>query len=401
VPRIALLAREYPPEVYGGAGVHVGELARALAGRVDVAVHAFGAPREDPLVAGTYEPWEALAGDRPELAALRFFSADLAMVAGVADADLVHSHTWYANLAGHLAKLAYDVPHVVTTHSLEPLRPWKREQLHGGYELSSFAERTGIEGADRVIAVSEGMRTDVLACYPAVDPDRVVVVHNGIDPELWHRVEDEATVRRLGVDPERPFVVFVGRITRQKGVTHLLDAARYLPAGVQVVLAAGAPDTEEIAAEFRAGVATAREAAADLVVIEQMLPRDDVVALLSHARAFVCPSIYEPFGIVNVEAMACGAPVVASAVGGIPEVVVDGKTGFLVPFEASDDAYGTPADPDRYAQDLAAAVARLVADEAGAAAMGAAGRARVEAMFTWNAVAAETVKVYEAALRGD
>jgi starch synthase len=393
--RIALLTREYPPEVYGGAGVHVGELARALAPLVDVEVHAFGAERDDPLVAGTYQPWDSLAGDAKELAALRWFSADLAMVAGVAGASLVHSHTWYANLAGHLAKLAYDIPHVATTHSLEPLRPWKREQLGGGYALSGFAEETGLVGADRIIAVSEGMKADVAASYPRVDPDRIVVVHNGIDLDDWSRDESSDALVAHGVDPDRPYVVFVGRITRQKGATHLLDAAHHLPTGTQVVLAAGAPDTDEIAAEFRAGVEALRDSAADLVLIEQMLPRDQVVGLLSHARAFVCPSIYEPFGIVNVEAMACGIPVVASSVGGIPEVVVDGETGLLVDFEASDDAYGTPADPDRFARDLAEAITRLLDDPQTATAMGRAGRARVEERFTWTAVAEATVQVYQ------
>jgi alpha-maltose-1-phosphate synthase len=393
--RVGLLTKEYPPEVYGGAGVHVAELARALADLVDLEVHCFGADRDDPLVAGAYREWDALAGDAPELAALRTVSADLVIAAGVAGVDLVHSHTWYANLAGHLAKLVYDVPHVVTTHSLEPLRPWKREQLGGGYALSSFCERTGLEGADAVIAVSEGMRADVLAAYPDVDPDRVTVVYNGVDPDAWRTVDGRDVPRRHGIDPDRPTAVFVGRITRQKGVVHLLDAAAYLPSGTQLVLCAGAPDTPAIAEEFRGRVAELADAAVDVVWIEAMLPRDELLQVLSAADVFVCPSIYEPFGIVNLEAMAVGLPVVASAVGGIPEVVVDGRTGHLVPFEVGDDALGSPADPDRFARDLAARTAALLEDAGTARTMGEAGRRRVEETFSWRAIAADTAAVYD------
>jgi alpha-maltose-1-phosphate synthase len=393
-PRVGLLTREYPPEVYGGAGVHVAELAPALAELVEVEVHAFGGQRDDPLVAGTYGPWDALAGDAPELAALRHVSTDLAIVAGVAGVDLVHSHTWYANLAGHLAKLVHGIPHVATTHSLEPLRPWKREQLGGGYELSSFCERTALEGADAIIAVSEGMRADVLACYPDVDPDRVEVIHNGVDPSVYRPVTGTGTLHEHGIDPDRPYAVFVGRITRQKGVVHLLDAAAHLPAGSQLVLCAGAPDTDAIAAEFRERVAALRDAPVEVVWIEQMLPREQVVEILSHARVFVCPSVYEPFGIVNLEAMGCGVPVVASAVGGIPEVVVAGETGTLVAFEPGDDPSGTPRDPDGFARDLAAAVTELFEDRDRAAAFGAAGRRRVEESFSWAAIAEHTAKLY-------
>jgi alpha-maltose-1-phosphate synthase len=393
-PRVALLTKEYPPEVYGGAGVHVAELARALADAVRLEIHCFGRPRDDALVAGTYQPWDALAGDRPELAALRTISQDLLMVDGVAGADLVHSHTWYANLAGHLAKLVHGVPHVVTTHSLEPLRPWKREQLGGGYELSSFCERTALEGADAVIAVSAGMRDDVLAAYPAVDPDRVVVIHNGVDPDAYRPTDETEALERHGVDPDRPYAVFVGRITRQKGVVHLLDAAAHLPAGSQLVLCAGAPDTEEIAVEFRRRVAELASGPVDVVWIEQMLPRDEVVQILSHARVFVCPSVYEPFGIVNLEAMACGLPVVASAVGGIPEIVLPGETGHLVEVDPGDDPLGTPRDPDRFARALASRIAELLTDETGAAEMGAAGRRRVEQHFSWAAIAEQTTALY-------
>jgi alpha-maltose-1-phosphate synthase len=393
-PRVALLTKEYPPEVYGGAGVHVAELAAALADLVDLEVHCFGAQRDDPLVAANYREWDALAGDAPHLAALRTVSADLAMVAGVEGADLVHSHTWYANLAGHLAKLVHDVPHVMTTHSLEPLRPWKREQLGGGYALSSFCERTAVEGADAVIAVSEGMRDDVLASYPDVDPARVTVIHNGVDPDGWRRVEDRSVLAEHGIAGDRPTAVFVGRITRQKGVVHLLDAAAHLPAGTQLVLCAGAPDTPAIAAEFRARVAELVDAPVDVVWVEEMLPRRELLQVLSAADVFVCPSIYEPFGIVNLEAMACGLPVVASAVGGIPEVVVDGETGTLVPFEPGGDDLGSPADPDRFARELAAGIVELLEDDDRARTMGRQGRIRVEERFSWGAIGRETAALY-------
>ena len=393
-PRVGLITKEYPPEVYGGAGVHVAELARGLAELVDLEVHCFGAERDDPLVAAAYGTWEAIAGDAPYVAALRTVATDLAIVDGVAAVDVVHSHTWYANLAGHLAAMVHDIPHVVTTHSLEPLRPWKREQLGGGYALSSFCERTAVEGADAIIAVSEGMKTDILASYPAVDPDRIRVIHNGVDPDGWHPVEQTAAAEARGIDLARPYAVFVGRITRQKGVVHLLDAAAHLPAGTQLVLCAGAPDTAEIAAEFRTRVDELRDAPVDVVWIDEMVPREELLQILSHARVFVCPSIYEPFGIVNLEAMACGLPVVASRVGGIPEIVVPGETGWLVDLEPSGDALGTPADPDRFARDLAAAVSEALEDPHRAALMGAAGRQRVEERFGWPAIAARTAALY-------
>lgn len=392
--KVALLSREYPPEVYGGAGVHVEYLARALSPLVDVAVHCFGAARDDPLVAGTYEPWEALAGDAPHRAALRHLSVDLAMVAGVEDVDVVHSHTWYTNLAGHLAARTYDVPHVMTTHSLEPLRPWKAEQLGGGYALSRFCERTAVEDADAVIAVSGQMRRDVLASYPDVDPDRVVVIHNGIDTDGYAPDRRTDVLARHGIDPARPSLVFVGRITRQKGLVHLLDAASHLDPAAQLVLCAGAPDTPQLAAEVRERVDTLRTRR-EVVWIDEMLPRADVVQILSHATVFCCPSIYEPFGLVNVEAMACEAAVVASAVGGIPEVVVDGETGHLVALEPGDDPFGSPAQPARFARDLADRLNALVADPDRARAMGRAGRRRVEEHFSWPAIAHQTAAQYE------
>ncbi|CAN5829460.1 glycogen synthase [soil metagenome] len=396
--RVALLAREYPPEVYGGAGVHLEYLARALQTEVDVDVHCFGAPREDPTVAGTYTHWDALEGEAPYLSALRTISTDLVMAAAIEGADVVHSHTWYANLAGHLASLTFGIPHVMTSHSLEPLRPWKAEQLGGGYQLSLFCERTAAEAADAIIAVSAQMRDDVLVAYPSVDPDRVQVIHNGIDVDEYRPDRATDVCERIGMDPARPSAVFVGRITRQKGITHLLDAAAHLDDGTQLVLLAGAPDTPEIGAEFRDRVQQLQADGLDVLWIEKMLPRPEVVQVLSHATVFVCPSIYEPFGLVNVEAMGCEAAVVASAVGGIPEVVVDGETGLLVPFGAGDDAFGSPADPDGFARSLAHAVNALLGDPDRARAMGRAGRQRAIDAFSWSSVAERTAALYRGLL---
>ncbi|HKO50159.1 MAG TPA: glycogen synthase [Polyangiaceae bacterium] len=392
--KIALLSREYPPEVYGGAGVHVEYLARELAPLVELAVHCFGGARGLPEVAGAYQPWSALDGDAPELAALRTLSVDLLMAKAVRGTELVHTHTWYANFAGHLAKLMYGVPHVMTSHSLEPLRPWKAEQLGGGYALSSYCEKTSIEAADAVIAVSRGMRKDILAAYPAVDPARVHIIYNGIDPAQFRHDPNTDVLLREGIDPNRPYVVFVGRVTRQKGIVHLLEAARYFAPEVELVLCAGDADTKEMGAEVRALVLELERSRGPVRWIEKMMPRADLIQVLSHARAFVCPSIYEPFGIVNLEAMACGAPVVASAVGGIPEVVEDGKTGYLVHFESDGTPLGAPKDREAFARAFAARVNELVADPALAAAFGKAGRARVEAMFSWSAIAKQTADLY-------
>ncbi|MEV7427995.1 MULTISPECIES: glycogen synthase [unclassified Nocardioides] len=390
--RVDVLTKEYPPEIYGGAGVHVAELVRALRRRDDVTarVHAFGAPRDEPGTASYAEPAE-LAGAN---AALRTLGVDLAIADACAGADLVHSHTWYANLAGHLAGLLHGVPHVVTAHSLEPLRPWKAEQLGGGYAVSGWAERTAYESAAAVVAVSRAMRDDVLAAYPAVDPGRVHVVHNGIDTALWSPVDDPDRVRALGVDPDRPSVVFVGRITRQKGLPWFLRAVAQLPPDVQVVLCAGAPDTPAIEAEVVALVDDLQAARTGVVWIRDMLPRADVVALLSAATVFACPSVYEPLGIVNLEAMACETAVVATATGGIPEVVVHGETGLLVPIEQATDGTGTPVDPERYVADLAAALTEVVTDPDRAATMGRAGRARAQAAFGWDAIAERTLELY-------
>ena len=390
--KVALLTREYPPEVYGGAGVHVEYLSRALASRVELGVRCFGAPRDSDLVAGTYQPWDALPADR-QGAALRVMSVGLRMAADLEGVDLVHSHTWYANLPGHLAKLLYRVPHVMTAHSLEPLRPWKAEQLGAGYALSMFCERTAIESADAVIAVSGAMRDDVVRAYPDVDPARVHVIHNGIDAEEYHPDPGTDVLERLGVDPVVPSVMFVGRITRQKGITHLLDAAELFDPA-QLILCAGAPDTPEIGEEMRRRVEALRRRRPGVFWIEEMLARREVVQLLSHASVFVCPSVYEPFGLINVEAMACGVPVVASAVGGIPEIVVDGMTGALVAFEAGDDAIGSPRDPAGFARAFADRVNTLLADPALAARLGAAGRRRVLDEFQWDAIADATVGLY-------
>ncbi|WP_350349891.1 glycogen synthase [Agromyces sp. G08B096] len=392
--RVDLLTREYPPEVYGGAGVHVAELVRALRREIEVAVRCFGAPRDEPGTTAYPTP-DGLAAANPAIATL---GTDLAMAADAAGADLVHSHTWYANFAGSTAKRLHGIPHVVTAHSLEPLRPWKAEQLGGGYRLSSWAERTAFEEADRVVAVSEGMRRDILRVYPAIDPARVEVVYNGIDLDDWRPVDDPDAVRALGVDPDRPSIVFVGRITRQKGLPYLLRAARQLPPEVQLVLCAGAPDTPEIMAEVTALVDELRSDRGGVVWIDRHLPRHELTALLTAATTFVCPSVYEPLGIVNLEAMACGAPVVGTATGGIPEVVVDGETGVLVPIEQAQDGTGTPLDPDRFVTDLADALRRTVADPGRAKELGAAGRRRVEEQFAWARIAARTLEVYRSVL---
>jgi alpha-maltose-1-phosphate synthase len=392
--RVDLLTREYPPDVYGGAGVHVAELARVLRDRVDLRVRCFGGPREDDVATGYPDP-EGLADANP---ALRTLGVDLAMAADTAGADVVHSHTWYANMAGHVSGLLHGIPHVVTAHSLEPLRPWKAEQLGGGYAVSSWAERSAYLGAAAVVAVSAGMRADILAAYPDIDPDRVHVVHNGIDASAWTRDEGTEHVRALGIDPDRPSVVFVGRITRQKGLPHLLRAVAELPGDVQLVLCAGAPDTPELMAEVSGLVQDLARRRDGVVWIEQMLPRRQLCQVLSHATAFVCPSVYEPLGIVNLEAMACGAAVVGTATGGIPEVVEDGVTGWLVPIEQVSDGTGTPVDPARFEADLADTLTQAVGDRDRARAFGAAGRQRAVEHFSWDQIAVRTLDVYRLAL---
>lgn len=394
--RVDLLTREYPPAIYGGAGVHVTELVRALRHSSETRVRCFGEPRDEPDVSAYRVPAE-LAGANPVLGILGV----CAQMAGDCEgADLVHSHTWYANRAGQLASLLQGIPHVVTAHSLEPLRPWKAEQLGGGYRISSWIEKTAFESADAIIAVSAGMRRDILACYPHIDPERVSVVYNGIDLDQWSPLRDDDRVRALGIDPSRPAVVFVGRITRQKGLPYLIRAARFLPVDTQVILCAGAPDTPEILAEVSSLVDELRSYRDGVVWIDQILPRDDLRAVLTSSTVFVCPSIYEPLGIVNLEAMACRLPVVGTATGGIPEVVVDGVTGRLVPIDQRGDGTGTPLDPEEFVQDLARAICEVLDDPAAAERMGAAGHERAATVFSWEAIADQTVEIYRRVLGG-
>jgi alpha-maltose-1-phosphate synthase len=394
--RVDVLSREYPPDVYGGAGVHVEHLAAELRKLDDVRVHCFGAPREEPDVSAYRVP----GGLETANAALQVMGVDLEMAAACEGADVVHSHTWYANLAGHVAKLLHGLPHVATTHSLEPLRPWKTEQLGGGYALSSWCERSALLAADAVVAVSAGMRDDVLRCYPDIDPGRVSVIHNGIDTEAYAPDPSTDVLEQHGIDPSRPSVVFVGRITRQKGLPYLLRSARGFAPDAQVVLCAGAPDTPEIAAEVTALMEELRAQRQGVVWISEMLPKNYVVQILSHATVFVCPSVYEPMGIVNLEAMACEAAVVATATGGIPEVVDDGVTGLLVPIDQVRDGTGTPVDPDRFVADFAAKVNTLLADTSLAARMGAAGRERAVDKFSWPEVARRTHDLYRSLVAG-
>lgn len=382
--RVALLTREFPPEVYGGAGVHVEYLSRELAKLVDVEVYCFGEQRSSPLVRGAYGPWDELPSGGAA-AALQAMATDLRMAAAVGDAALVHSHTWYANLGGHMAKLLYGVPHVMTAHSLEPLRPWKADQLGGGYALSSFCERAAVEAADAVIAVSENMADDVRSVYPAVDASRVVVIHNGIDTDEYQPDPCTDVLERLGIEADRPTVMWIGRVSVQKGIRHLLDMAALVVRNAQLVFLVGAADTPEIGAEMSARAATLQATREGVHWIESMLPRSDVVQLLSHATVFVCPSVYEPFGLINLEAMACGLPVVATSVGGIPEIVVEGVTGYLVPLTDGESGLGSA---------LAERVNAVLEDQTRARAMGEAGRERVSQHFTWRAIAARTVELY-------
>ena len=376
--RVALLTREYPPEVYGGAGVHVTYLARELAPLVDLTVHCQGADRPDAVA---HRPWDLLADANQ---ALRVVSTDLSMAAALSapggSAQLVHSHTWYANLGGHLAAMLYGIPHVVTMHSLEVLRPWKAEQLGGGYTVSSWCEREAATSAAAVVAVSEGMRADILSAYPEISPERVRVIRNGIDTTEYQPDPGTDVLERYGIDPSRPYVIFVGRITRQKGVPVLLRAASALIPEAQLVLAAGLADTPEQLAEVTALVDGLRATRSGVFWIPEMLPKPDVIQLLTHAAVFACPSIYEPLGIVNLEAMACGTAVVGSRTGGIPEVIAEGETGLLVP----------PGEPEPLAEALNA----LLRDPGRARAMGQAGRKRAVAEFGWPAIAAQTADLY-------
>ena len=438
--RVGLMTREYPPYVYGGAGVHVEYLSRELARQIGVDVYAWGEIPAHEEIPGHQEPpnpnlhvhfeqpWSAITeGTKAKFkGALEALSLNLLQQLHLDELDVVHTHTWYVSMAGFLAKKLYGIPFVLTTHSLEPLRAWKAEQLGSGYALSSWMERTAILDADAIIAVSNGTKADILRAYPDVAPERIHVIYNGIDLQQYQYTDDVGALEKYGVDKTRPYVLFVGRITRQKGVTHLVDAIQYLPPGTQVVLCAGAPDTPEIAEEMRTKVESVRKktpgsqpaavevhtppgvqpeghaiATGDptgrghnIVWIEQMVTKEEAIQLYSHCAVFCCPSVYEPFGIINLEAMACGAPVVASATGGILEVVVEGETGHLVPF-AQDPATSFPTDPDQFAKDLAEKVDALLADPAKARAFGAAGRKRVEAQFSWTAIADQTIRLYQ------
>jgi starch synthase len=393
------MTREYPPNVYGGAGVHVEYLSRELAKKIEVEVHCWGEQHSDDgnLHVRGAEPWKLIGESTQEKfkTALETLTLNIAQMTSIAKIDIVHTHTWYVSMAGFLAKKLFNIPFVLTTHSLEPLRAWKAEQLGSGYAMSSWMERTAIMDADAVIAVSQGTRADIIRAYPDVDPARIHVIYNGIDLAEYQKTSDTSALTKYGVDPSLPYVLFVGRITRQKGVTHLVEAIRYLPAGTQVVLCAGAPDTPEIAAEMREKVEAARLLNTNVVWIEKMVTKPEAIQLYSNASVFCCPSVYEPFGIINLEAMACRAPVVASATGGILEVVVDGETGYLVPFE-QDPVTSFPLHPDKFARDLAEKLSGLLADPAKARQFGETGRRRVEETFAWTAIADQTIELYKA-----
>jgi starch synthase len=391
--RVDFVTKEYPPHIYGGAGVHITELVKVLRSRIDARVHAFGEPVSEQGTFGYQVPQELTSAN----GALQTMGVDLMIAQALDGSDLVHSHTWYANFAGHVGSMLHGIPHVVTAHSLEPLRPWKREQLGGGYELSSYIERTAYLGAKRVIAVSHGMRNDILRSYPDLDPSRVEVVYNGIDANKWQPVNDPDTVRELGVDPDRRSVIFVGRITRQKGLPYFLRAARELPSDVQLVLCAGAPDTKEIQQEVEDLVAELAQKRSGVIWIPEHLPQPKLAALLTQADLFVCPSIYEPLGIVNLEAMACGAPVIGTATGGIPEVVVAGETGWLVPIDQVQDGSGVPIDEDKFVSDWAQALNQALSSSQ-LESFGEAGRERAKQEFSWESIATRTIEVYQRAL---
>ena len=396
--RVGLFTREFPPQVYGGAGVHVDYLSRELAKEIEVEVHCWGPQYADEgnLHVRGAEPWAEISNgtEGKFKGALEALSLNLTQVKALDGIDVVHTHTWYVSMAGYLAKKLYGMPFVLTTHSLEPLRAWKAEQLGSGYAMSSWMERTAILEADAVIALSQGTKADILRAYPDVDPRRIHVIYNGIDLSEYQKTTETKALVDYGVDPAIPYVLFVGRITRQKGVTHLVDAISYMPPDTQVVLCAGAPDTPEIATELRNKVEEARRHHPRIVWIEKMVTKKEAIQLYSNARVFCCPSVYEPFGIINLEAMACRAPVVASATGGIKEVVVDGETGYLVPFE-QDSITGFPSDSATFARDLAGPINRLLQDPEKCRRFGDAGRRRVEEVFSWTAIAKQTIQLYE------
>jgi len=396
--RVGLFTREFPPQVYGGAGVHVDYLSRELAKHIGVEVHCWGPQNFDDgnLHVRGAEPWEEItnATEGKFKGALEALSLNLTQVKFLTGIDIVHTHTWYMAMAGYFAKKLYTLPFVLTTHSLEPLRAWKAEQLGSGYAMSSWMERTAILDADAIIAVSAGTRADILRAYPDVKPDRIHVIYNGIDLVEYRKTLETDALSNYGIDPAIPYVLFVGRITRQKGVTHLVDAIRYLPRETQVVLCAGAPDTPEIARELRQKVEDARRGHPRIIWIEKMVTKQEAIQFYSNARVFCCPSVYEPFGIINLEAMACGAPVLASATGGIKEVVVDGETGYLVPFD-QDPVTSFPLEPEKFARDLAAGINRLLEDPERCKRFGVAGRKRVKETFSWTRIAQQTIRLYE------
>jgi alpha-maltose-1-phosphate synthase len=399
--RVGLFTREYPPNVYGGAGVHVEYLSRELARKVAVEVHCWGRQHADDgnLHVRGQEPWSEITQGTEEKfkGALEALSLNLTQIKALAGIDVVHTHTWYVSMAGFLAKKLYNVPFVLTTHSLEPLRAWKAEQLGSGYAMSSWMERTAILDADAVIAVSSGTKEDILRAYP-VDTSKIHVIYNGIDLDQYQRTTDTSALRAHGVDPSIPYVLFVGRITRQKGVTHLVDAVRYLPRDIQVVLCAGAPDTPEISLELQQKVNEARAINPKVIWIDKMLAKQEAIQLYSHATVFCCPSVYEPFGIINLEAMACKAAVVASATGGIKEVVVDGETGYLVPFD-QDPVTSFPRDPEKFSRDLADKLNELLANPEKCKRFGEAGRKRAEEKFSWSSIADQTIALYQSLIQ--
>jgi glycogen synthase len=391
------LTNEYPPHIYGGAGVHVEYLTRELAKLLPVEVRCFGdqnEPEKNPAVCGFGLDASSWTAPKPLQSAFGALQRCLDFNTASIDASIVHCHTWYSHFGGILAKLNYGIPLVITVHSLEPLRPWKREQLGGGYDFTCWLERTALEMADAVICVSEGTRRDVELLFN-IDPARLHIIHNGIDPDEYQPAKTRAALDRFGIDPSKPFVLFVGRITRQKGIIHLVNAIKHLDPGFQIVLCAGAPDTPQIAEEMKTAVAVARATREGIIWIGEMIDNPSKIELYSHAAVFVCPSIYEPFGIINLEAMACGVPVVASAVGGIPEVVVENETGHLVPIEQMTEAPYEPVNPAKFSADLAARINALMSDPAKRQSMGQAGRRRAIEVFSWSAIARETLSLYE------
>ncbi len=400
--KVCFLTNEYPPYVYGGAGVHVDYLSRELAKSMEVDVRCFGDQRSQSgnlTVTGFELDTSGFTCPKKLQSVFGALRRCLDFNSKNIDADLVHCHTWYSHFGGILARKNYGIPLVVTVHSLEPLRPWKREQLGGGYDFSLWVEKTALEMADAIIAVSHQTKEDIARLF-AADPARIHVIHNGIDLDEYQKIKSSAKLAQFGIDPNKPFLLFVGRITRQKGIVHLVRAIDYMSRDFQIVLCAGAPDTPEIEAEVRSAIENARARRSGITWINEMVDKETVRELYSHAAVFCCPSIYEPFGIINLEAMACETAVVATAVGGITEVVVDGETGFLVPIDQMDESPFEPHDPDKFSRDLAERINRLIADPELCAKFGRAGRKRVEEKFSWASIAEQTKKLYQKLVAG-